>query len=157
MKNEKCQNKSGDFLNCECASCRELRNSWDELSKIPRIYPEVPAALDQAVLSQAGKVRRKAQHWFLVRHVARYVALAAVVCLGFLFPFVYDTGSVNHNSLTTPRTAAHWDWQPTATALQELRLDIESNSYQAKTAVSSTGELSLDNVLDSLNYYEVIL
>lgn len=157
MKNEKCQNKSRDFLNCECASCRELCNSWDELSKIPRIYPEVPAALDQAILAQAGQVRRKAQHWFMIRHVARYVALAAVVCLGFLVPFLYDMENVNpDSSLTTPRTAAQWDLQPTATALQELRLDIENN-YNATQNVVNGGELSLDTVLDSLNYYEVIL
>lgn len=128
-----------------------------ELLEIDRIYPEVPAALDHAVLSQAARCRYRGKRNFFVKHVAQYTALAAAVCLCCLAPF-YFGGPERADRLTTPRTAAQWDWK-VYDSLNELSRELDGSTTTGLTSGSSYygSELTLDAVIESLNNYEVIL
>lgn len=129
-----------------------------DLLGIERVYPEVPAELDEAILKQAGMMRHRARRNFFIRHVVQYTALAAAVCLCCLAPFYFSVPDKSPE-LTSTRTIALWDWKNFETSLTELGNDIDKTSYQTQAATTNYygGELTLDTVIESINYYEVIL
>lgn len=136
-----------------------IEDDGRNLLEIKRVHPQVPAALDQAVLAQVPGRRRQAKRNFFIRHVLQYTSLAAAVCLCCLAPF-YFSERLTVDGFTTPRTSVvQWDWKSYG-SLDELSSDIDHVSGRAQTGTNMTyygSELTLEAVIEGINSYEVIL
>ncbi|MDD2480061.1 MAG: hypothetical protein PHS31_09240 [Victivallaceae bacterium] len=137
-----------------CKECKSLRDSWTSLREVKPEAVLIPLALEKSVLDKVAVLRKRA---FMIKHIFHYTAFAAALCIGFIV--VFNRTEPIQNLPSTSMQNHQWSWEPVDTALLELQKEIErapkiTNSPGAGLTYS---ELNVDTVIDSLNYYEVIL
>lgn len=97
-----------------CSECDALREMAVRFTKCGEL-PEVPEALDRAVLEYAGQMRRRHNfHQLFFRRIVPFAAAAAavVVCMVALFPESEQTvcgEPVQDITVAAARAAADWN------------------------------------------------